>query len=46
MEIGVGAILILIGLSACWAECTKTGTRFINWFSKRFFDIDLDAIED
>ena len=46
MEIGVGALLILIGLSVCWVECTKTGTKFINWFGKKLFDIDLDVMED
>lgn len=46
MEIGVGALLILIVLSICWVECTKTGTRFISWVSKKFFDIDLDTMED
>ena len=46
MEIGVGALLVLIGLSVYWVESTKTGTRFINWFGKKFFDIDLDVMED
>lgn len=46
MEIGAGVILILIGLSVCWAESTETGERFMNWFGKKFLDIDLDDMED
>lgn len=46
MEIGAGAIIILIGLGVLWVECTKTGERFINWFGKNLCDIDVNDLED
>lgn len=46
MEIGAGVLIILIGLGVLWVECTKTGERFINWFGKKFLDIDLEQMED
>lgn len=46
MEIGVFGFLFLIGIVTLWAEKTKSGEKFFNWFGKKFFDIDLDAMED
>lgn len=45
MEIGALAILI-INLAICCGEHTKSGEKFFNWFGKKFFDIDLEQMED
>ena len=46
MEIGVFGFLFLVSIIILWAESTKSGKKFFNWFGKKFFDIDLDAMED
>lgn len=44
MEIGVPALLLLIGLGILWAENTKTGDKFITWAAKKFCHINLDEL--
>ena len=46
MEIGALGFLILVGIVTLWAEKTKSGEKFFNWFGKKFFGIDLDQMED
>lgn len=46
MEIGVFGFLFLISIVTLWAEKTKSGEKFFNWFGKKFFDIDLENMED
>jgi hypothetical protein len=41
MEIGAFGFLFLASLGILWTENTKTGARFIEWFSKQI-GIDLD----
>lgn len=37
----IGVVLVLDILCD-----TRIGSNFINWFSKRFFDTDLETMED
>lgn len=46
MEIGALGFLVLLSIITIWGEHSKSGDRFFNWFSKKFLDIDLDAMED
>lgn len=46
MEIGVLALLVIIGLGICWTEGTKTGRKFTEWGLKNLIGIDVDELED
>ena len=46
MEIGALGFLVLVGIITIWGEHSKSGDKFFNWLGKKFFDIDLDAMED
>ena len=46
MEIGAFGFLVLLLIVGWFTEETKIGNKFINWFSKRFFDVDFEAMED
>lgn len=46
MEIGALGFLVLLLIVGWVTEETKIGSYFINWFSKRFFNIDLETMED
>ena len=45
MEIGAFGFLFLVGIVTLWAEKTKSGEKFFNWFGKKFFDIDLEQMD-
>lgn len=46
MEIGVLFLFILIALFILFGEGTKVGAKFFSWFGNKFFDIDLEQLED
>lgn len=43
MEIGVIVILLGIFVLSAFCENTKIGNKFIKWFGKKFFDVDLEG---
>ena len=46
MEFGTLVLLLVICLGIFWVEGTKTGERFINWFGKKFVDIDVNELSE
>ena len=46
MEIGVLGFLVLVSIVTLWGEKTRSGEKFFTWFGKKFFDIDVNELED